>query len=190
MPRRSLSPLPLLICLTIPLFASTRAAAQDWQAGPHVRTEDAGLTKAIREGLEQSPAFLELMTRIDRSPGLVYVVSSRCLTRVSQPSACMDHNIRTSGGFRFLRVNIRPGESGPRLLALIAHELQHALEVLADETVTTLEDVERLYQRIGSKRRSGSFETDAALRMQDTVYREASAWYRAQQSRSVSDRGW
>jgi hypothetical protein len=134
--------------------------------------------KVLREGVEQSAAFRELVDRLDRAPGLVYVVSSRCLTRVSQPAACMDHNIRVSGGFRFLRVNIRPGESGPRLLALIAHELQHALEVLSDCAVTTVEDVERLYKRIGTKQRSGTFETEAALRMQDTVYREASAWNR------------
>jgi predicted Zn-dependent protease len=81
-----------------------------------------------------------------------------------------------SGGFRFLRVNIYPGASGERLLALIAHELQHALEVLSDESVTSLAGVQELYQRIGAKRREAdNFETEAAQRVQDRVYREARA---------------
>jgi hypothetical protein len=114
------------------------------------------------------------VNRIDRSSGLVYVVSSRCGTRLWEPGACLDHRIRVSGGLRFLRVNVYPGESGGRLVALIAHELQHALEVLSDQTVTTQQDVEKLYEQIGRKRlASGNFETDAAQRVQDAVLREA-----------------
>jgi hypothetical protein len=101
-------------------------------------------------------------------------VSSRCVTRRWEPGACLDHRVHTSAGFRILRVNIAPGESGARLVALIAHELQHAVEVLSEKSATSQEEVTKLFERIGMKRRSAAnFETDAAERVQAAVYREA-----------------
>jgi hypothetical protein len=153
---------------------SEAVVAQDSQTGSHVRTEDPQLSKVIRQGLDLSPTFRELMNRIDSLSGLVYVVWSRCGTRLWEPSACLDHRVAVSGGVRFLRVNIYPGESGERLLALIAHELQHALEVLSDNNATSQKNVAKLYERIGLKRRAAdNFETEAAGRVQDAVYREA-----------------
>src|ERR1700750_2371651 len=125
---------------------SEGVVAQDSRRGSHVRTEDRQLSKIIRQGLNQSSTFRELVDRIDRLPGLVYVVWSRCGTRLWEPGACLDHRVAVSGGIRFLRVNIYPGESGERLLALIAHELQHALEVLSDNNATSPEDVVKLYE--------------------------------------------
>lgn len=171
-----LSPLrPGVATCLILLLSGKPLAGQDAQAGSHVRAEDPQLLKVIREGRDQSPTFRELVEGIDNASGIVHVVYSRCLTRAWQPRACLDHNIRVSAGYRFLRVNIHPGESGATLLGLVAHELQHALEVLADDTVTTSEHVERLYERIGTTRRSGGVETEAALQVQDRVYREARA---------------
>jgi len=66
-----------------------------------------------------------------------------------------------------------PGEPETRQLPLLAHELQHAREVLSDESATSQESVARLYERIGERRPGvGNFETDAALRMQKAVARE------------------
>jgi hypothetical protein len=162
------------------------ATAQDADARPHVRSEDRQLSKAIQQGLEWSPTFRDLVNRLDRSSGIVHVVFSRCGTRLWEPAACLDHRIVVSGSVRYLRVNIYPGESGAKLLALIAHELQHALEVLSNHTIATAEDVEKLFEAIGTKGRSGSFETEAALRVQDAVYREAREWLRL--SRAASKR--
>jgi hypothetical protein len=150
-----------------------RVAAQDPQTGLHVRTEDPQLSKIIRQGLDQSPTLRELVNRIDSLSGFVYIVWSRCGTRLWEPDACLDHRMGVSGGFRFLRVNIYPGVSGERLLALIAHELQHALEVLSDDNVTSQEEVAKLYERIGIKGAAGNFESAAAQRVQGAVYREA-----------------
>jgi len=157
----------------LPRAAAPGAVAQDPRTGPHVRSEDARLSKVIRQGLDQSPTLRELVNRIDSLSGLVYVVWSRCGTRLWEPDACLDHRIGGGGGFRFLRVNIYPGASGERLLALIAHELQHALEVLSDDNVTSQEDVVKLYERIGTKGAAGNFESTAAQRVQGAVYREA-----------------
>jgi len=87
--------------------------------------------------------------------------------------------VQVRGGYRFLRVNLTPGEAEHRQLPLLAHELQHALEVLSDEAAISLDGVAKLYERIGVRRPGvGIFATDAARRVQDTVYREVREYRR------------
>jgi len=70
-----------------------------------------------------------------------------------------------SGGYIYLRIELhrlRPHDTA----ALLAHELQHALEIVASG-VTTRDEVARLYQRIGVESRGfreSQFETEAAVR--------------------------
>lgn len=96
---------------------SPSLAAQDAQAGSHVRTKDAKLATVIREGLDRSATFRDLVDRIDRASGIVHLVSARCVARTWEPRACLDHHIRVSEGFRYLRVHVHPTESGATLLA-------------------------------------------------------------------------
>jgi hypothetical protein len=159
-------------CLLVLLGISGVSRAQDDPVGPHVRTADAKLRALIARGIAESPTFREIVNQIDRLPGLVHVVASQCGAR-STLSACLDHDVQVRGGYRFLRINMLPGEPEHRQLPLLAHELQHALEVLSDESATSLKGVAELYERFGERRPGvGNFETTAALRVQDTVYRE------------------
>jgi hypothetical protein len=110
--------------------------------------------------------------QVDHENGLVHVVASQCGS-LSGLAACLDHDVHVRGGIRYLRINMLPGEPETRQLPLLAHELQHALEVLSDESATSQEGVARLYERIGVRRPGvGNFETDAALRVQRAVARE------------------
>jgi len=103
------------------------AAAQDPRTGPHVRTDDATLRRLTERGPKQSRTLRELVRQIDQLPGPVYLVPSRC-GALSGLSACLDHDVKVRGGYRFLRVNVMPGDPAFRQLPLLAHELQHALE--------------------------------------------------------------
>jgi hypothetical protein len=125
----------------------------------------------MERGLKQSPTFRELVRQIDQLPGLVYVVPSRC-GALSGLSACLDHDVKVRGGYRFLRVNVMPGDPAFRQLPLLAHELQHAVEVLSDDSATSQGTVTRLYERIGVPKGLGNFETEAAQRVQETVVGE------------------
>ena len=170
-----------LLVLT-PLLAP-RALAQDPRTGPHVRTDDGMLRTLIERGLQQSPTFRAIVGQIDRLPGLVYVVASRC-GALSEVSACLDHDVRVQGEYRFLRVNVMPGDPAFRQLPLLAQELQHALEMLSDDSATCRASVAKLYERIGVPRKGvGNFETEAALRVQSTVTRELREYTRARASR-------
>jgi hypothetical protein len=163
-------PLTIGLLMVTPLLAG-RALAQDPRTGPHVRTDDATLRRLMERGLKQSPTLRELVKQIDQLPGLVYLVPSRCGV-LSELSACLDHDVKVRGGYRFLRVNVMPGDPAFRQLPLLAHELQHAVEVLSDDSATSQEAVTRLYERIGVRKGVGNFETEAAQRVQETVVGE------------------
>ena len=66
-------------------------------------------------------------------------------------------------------------ESGDRSLITLGHELQHAIEVLEANDVTTEAAVDRLFERIGIRVSAGVMETHAALDVERAVARELSA---------------
>jgi hypothetical protein len=167
-----------VVCLLALVGFRGVSAAQDAAGGRHVRTDDATLRGLMTRGDAESPTFRGIVLHIDRLPGLVYVVASQCGARW-ELAACLDHRVQVRGGYRFLRVNMPPGEPVHRQLPLLAHELQHALEVLSDESAISLDSVAQLYERIGVRRPgAGVFETDAARRVQDAVYREVREYRR------------
>jgi hypothetical protein len=169
-PRPCLGIVPV-VCLVVFVGLRGVSAAQEIPVGPHVRTDDPRLRALIARGAAESPTFRAIVLRIDQLPALVYVVASQCGTQAAL-SACLDHRVQSRGGYRFLRINILPGEPDHRQPPLLAHELQHALEVLSDESATSLDSVAKLYERIGIRQGVGNFETEAARRVQATVSRE------------------
>jgi len=176
----------LAACLLAFVGLHAVSAAQDIPVGPHVRSDDPKLRGLIARGTAESPTFREIVHHINRLPGFVYVVASRCGARPAL-SACLDHNVQLRGGYRFLRVNLLPAEPENRQLPLLAHELQHALEVLSDESAISPEGVAKLYERIGERRPgAGNFETEAARRVQDAVYRELREYRRRRSTEAPS----
>ncbi|HEY7173248.1 MAG TPA: hypothetical protein VH417_20490 [Vicinamibacterales bacterium] len=168
----------LIVCPVLLVALRGAATAQEIAAAPHVRTDEPRLRALIARGAVQSPTFRAIVVHIDQLPALVYVVASQCGTRATL-SACLDHGVQTRGGYRFVRINMLPGEPEYRQLPLLAHELQHALEVLSDESAASPETVAKLYERIGVRQPGvGNFETDAARRVQETVCRELRAYGR------------
>jgi hypothetical protein len=170
--RRAFRASPAMVLALLNILAAAPALVQNGPGGTHVRTEDPTLRKLISRGLKESPTFRAIVCQIDRMNGLVYVVASRCGS-LSKLAACLDHDVHVRGGIRYLRVNMLSGEPESRQLPLLAHELQHAREVLSDESATSRESVGRLYERIGVRRPGvGNFETDAAQQVQKAVDKE------------------
>lgn len=79
--------------------------------------------------------------------------------------------------FRYVRVSINPRLSPLRRLELLAHELQHVLEIAADMSVRTQDGMRDHFMRIGRlERHSGSFETEAAVKVESVVRAEIGKW--------------
>jgi hypothetical protein len=63
---------------------------------------------------------------------------------------------------------------GDRPIYLLAHELQHVVEVLEAPDVLTERDVDQLFERIGWRAFAGDMETQAALDTERAVRSELS----------------
>jgi hypothetical protein len=70
---------------------------------------------------------------------------------------------------RFLRIDISLRVPVWERLPLLAHELQHALEIGRDPDVRTDNDLRRLYERIGTPSGPDKFETLAAREVERRV---------------------
>lgn len=135
----------------------------------HVRSTDPMIRTLIEQGIAHSETFRRLVDTLDQSDVVVYV--DQKLTREAL-GGYLAHDILDAGGIRYLHVavNLRGGDI--RLISLIAHELQHAIEVSEAADVRDAPAVDRLFVRLASKvacPNSSCLETDAALRVQSAV---------------------
>ena len=81
----------------------------------------------------------------------------------------------TAGNQRYLRVQVSNTLATDQMIAVIAHELRHALEVAAEQTVVDEKALESFYRRIGdSPHVGGGYDTEAARVAQRTVRQELS----------------
>jgi hypothetical protein len=143
-------------------------AAQTDPTSDRVRTEDPVLAALIQDASRQSTTFRRLVEAIAATDGVVYVVRDRC----SPPlRACLVLSMTVAGPYRILRVIVDDRKADSDAVVSIAHELQHALEVLGHRDVTSGAAMYGLFERIGMWREH-SFETDAAIQLEEAVRSE------------------
>jgi hypothetical protein len=112
----------------------------------HVRAVDARMGGAIAGGLRRSTTFAQLVLALDRSDVIVYIETAR-----GMPSALAGRMLIAPGpaGQRYLRIQIAAAPRGNELIALVGHELQHALEVAESPGVRDEASLIALYEAIG-----------------------------------------
>jgi len=123
-----------------------------------VRGADPIVAGMIAEAAQSSPTFRRLVAAIDQTDGLVYAIRGRCPDGIR---ACLPHALTIAGTNRLLTVVIDHRLLGIEAEAILGHELQHALEILSDPTVTTGAAIYRFYDAHAT-RAGNRFETAAA----------------------------
>jgi hypothetical protein len=162
----------LLLTVALCGLVVSSVLAKEKQGDPHLRPQDDRVTAAIRGGAKRSATFKSLVDRIERSQVIVYVaVDPQIKSNLNGMLTWMTQ----AGGFRYVRASISPQLSSDQMIAIVAHELQHAVEVIEDESVTDEKSLTALYRRIGKS--SGlegpsRFETIAAQQAGYQVRRE------------------
>ena len=151
----------LVVATTMPLAASDGPGTLD----PRIRTEDQRLLRLIAEGMRRSATLRALAQRITQSDVVVYVFcdgdpQSRIAGRMTFLSA--------AGGIRYLVVRLARLRSHAQQIAILAHELQHAVEVADTPAIVDSESLAREYLRIGHVNRDSptpglTFDTRAAI---------------------------
>jgi hypothetical protein len=141
---------------------------------PRVRASDPSLVAAILEATTRSPTFSALVDRLQASDGIVYVARGRCGHGVR---ACLLSTVTAAADNRVLRILIDEQRTGIDLMSAIGHELQHAIEIVSDETVQSGADVYFKYRFTmrSNISRAFTFETEAAIIAGDRVRNELRA---------------
>jgi hypothetical protein len=126
----------------------------------HVRGADPQMSGTIREGLRRSATFADLVVALNRSDVIVYIESGRQL-----PATIAGRLLLAAGpkSQRYLRIQVSGQPRSNELIALVGHELRHALEVAESPDVRDEPTLIALYERIGhSQSRRHQYDTLAA----------------------------
>ena len=87
-------------------------------------------------------------------------------------------SLAPGGGYRYVVVSLAPARPESRAIAIIGHELRHAVEVAEHPEIVDVRSFSRAYQRFGftsvGSRHSHTFDTQAAIDAGERVSREVS----------------
>ena len=136
-----------------------------------VRAPEARMQSLLAEGLHRSRTFASLVTALNRTDVIVYIEAVMTLPKDTMGRLSMMP--RGGAEFRYLRVQIRADLSRQEAIALIGHELRHALEIADATEVRDTTSLVRLYERIGhSSIGEHAYDTEAARDTGRVVRRE------------------
>ncbi len=127
----------------LPAAAQPMGEPDSSEAGrtPRVRGMDPFAATILQQGCPQSATCRRLVTAIEHSDVIVLV----------RTRALKNHGglvfARATRGARYLHVTLGLPETDDRLIAYLAHELQHALEIASEPGIVTVAAMERFYRR-------------------------------------------
>ena len=155
------------------VFATSLTLSMDAAADvPHVRALDPQTATVLADGMARSAEFRRLVDRIESLDGIVFIRAGVDPRRSrDRLGGFLSQQVTCVRGFRLLHIVVAPQSRG-RAPAVLAHELQHAVELLEEPRACIDADVEALFARIGFQVRAGVVETEAAVRIEKIVARQ------------------
>ena len=125
-----------------------------------VRSATPRVGQLIDDGIRRSRTFAQLITEVHATDVIVYVEATFGLPPDVSGRILL---AGVAGNQRYLRVQVRATLPRDQMIATIAHELRHALEVAGDRTVVDEKGFVALYRRIGDAAQAcGGYDTEAA----------------------------
>ena len=138
----------------------------------------------MARGLGGSATFRQLYQTLEKSNVIVHL--QRC--KKIRAGSGYNQFITYAGSFRFVRITLNVVKDNDDSVALLGHELQHAVELAEAPAVDDGADYEQLYERIGyascSPAARRCFETDAAVLAGRDILRQL------KRSGRLSGNGW
>jgi hypothetical protein len=125
-----------------------------------VRAPEARVQSLLAYGFQRSPTFASLLLALNKSDVIVYIESIMTLPKETMGRITI---VPIAGKERYLRVQIRADLPRRDAIALIGHEMWHALEIAQVPDARNADGLIRLYERIGhSSGAEHSYDTSAA----------------------------
>jgi hypothetical protein len=138
----------------------------------HIRAMEPRILVLIDAGLSRSATFRRLVATLNDSDTIVYIEPKRTRQALG---GYLAHNIVAQGEYRYLHIVVEISGSKRRLVSLLAHELQHAVEVAQTPDARDAESLERMFSRLAIKFGCGGttcYETQAAKDIERIVLDE------------------
>lgn len=160
----------MLIVITFVTSAPVRADPAPPQ--PRLRLTDSRLLAVLEVGREESPLFRGLVDQLDATDVVVYIQCTRLRTGLDGDLTFLTK----AAGVRYVMVRLAWDLPLPRKIAILGHELQHALEIARSPEVVNAATLAVAYGRIGFTRRRGhdrvDFDSLAAIEAGMAISRE------------------
>jgi hypothetical protein len=137
----------------------------------HIRTTDHTVRRLMRRGYRESATFAALVRTLQRSDVIVYIEDVPRLPGALEGRMMM---LPRAHGHRYVRIQIAMRGAPEDAIAVLGHELQHAVEVAEAVEVSDTDALARLYQRIGTRSGPHIYDTIAAQETGRNVRRELS----------------
>jgi len=133
------------LAATVAVCGRSVHAERDVSRATHVRSTDPRVLNALRYGLTRSASFGDVIATLDSSDQTVYIESGPCQPR--ELRSCL-HTVLNREA-RIVVVRIDAGQPLKSLVAQLAHELFHAVEIAQEPSVIDAGSMRLLYERIG-----------------------------------------
>ena len=130
----------------------------------HVRAENASALDALSQGYRRSSTFASIVDRLETTDVVAYVT---IVPQLPAPLRARSEMVTAAASRRYVRIEVAAATRPDETVALVAHELRHALEIADAADVIDETTMERLYRRIGTQSGPRMFETEGAV---DTEY--------------------
>jgi hypothetical protein len=151
-----------VVCLAAPALTQPRPHAEQ------VRSTTKWGLDLVEEGRKKSPSFRRLLESLRETDVVVYVEPVVQLPGVMEAATEL---VAAPGPVRYLRIFVAVRAMRKRLIALLGHELQHALEIGRAPHVQDVPTLEEFYRRAGDMSVDG-YDSEAARRMAEVILRE------------------
>ena len=155
----------VIVALSLLTMQSPRPAAI--VPPPHVRPQGARSDEVLADAVRRSPTVANLVRTIERSPLIVFIELALDREDLGRTTIMAANDIA-----RLLHIQLNGKLSADRLVEVLGHELQHALEILGAPEIRDEVSLARAYMRLGFEADRGHFETDAARLTELQVHTE------------------
>jgi hypothetical protein len=150
------------------------AGANAWAS--NVRASDNELVTLLADGVKKSATLRALTERLSKSDVIVYVRPDVLSRNANQGHLSF---LSSSGGYRYVVVHLPVGQSKQNQIAMLGHELQHAVVIADAPSVIDSDTLRKEFERIGkvtmaANGRDFSFDSQAATDARQKIQREMS----------------
>lgn len=163
------------LALIVIVCVSTSLAAQpqppSTTPGPRVRANDGRTAAILLDGLSRSETLRVLVDEIEQSDVIVYLEIQWNLRRGLAGSLTW---VAGTTSFRYVRISLSPDLTGDVMVATLGHELQHAVEIARERSITSSATLASYYAKNGLSITAhwNGWDTLAARQAGDEVRRE------------------